>query len=183
MRSTDPLSRRVRTLLLSISPAQKWVAPGLKRMCSRRRTPVFFSNFVIHLTIATTTNSNFLSLMCPKIYYLKPNSELLMRHDESGTEVCTLENPHLASAHYCALKRAYAHNMRLGVGLLRKNLKEEILPMCPLIWAELESPRDTIWNQVVKGILNRMIKHGVYGGWDEMPSRQGPILVNEFLPI
>ena len=113
---------------LNISGAKMGSSRPQKNVFTQNNSRIF-SNFVIHLTIATTTNSNLLSLMCPKIYYLKPNSKLLIRHDESGTEVRTPKNPHLASVHYYALKQAYAHNIRLAVGLLQKNLKEEIFPM------------------------------------------------------
>ena len=66
----------------------------------------------MHLTIAVTTNSCVILQQCPSNYYVPPNSELLMRWDENGTETGTLINPHLPHVHYMALKRVFDPKVR-----------------------------------------------------------------------
>ena len=46
---------------------------------------------------------------------------------------------------------------------------------------ELESPPDTAWRRVVKTLIIKLVTHGVYGRWDEMPLFKDHTLVNEFL--
>ena len=128
----------------------------------RHENQRILTNFVGQMILTTLTNSHILSLMCPKTYYARINAELLMRHAETGTEVCNLEDPHLASSHYCVLKRGWCHNTKLGLYLVRSYLSDKIMPMCPIMYEELESPPDTAWKRAMKVMINQLLHHGVY---------------------
>ena len=74
------------------------------------------SHIIVHLagllTLSVTTNSRGLPEVMPASHFKKPNSELLMRHNQLGTEVRFLQDPHLPHVHYLAMKRVWGHNHR-----------------------------------------------------------------------
>ena len=65
-----------------------------------------------HVKLSITTNSYSLPEVIPAFHLKMPNSELLMRHDQSVTEVRSLQDPHLPYLHQCAMKRSWEHSHR-----------------------------------------------------------------------
>ena len=65
----------------------------------RARTSRMFNILVGHLTLFISTNSYTVPEVMTASCLKKPDSKLLMRHDQSGTEVRILDNPHLLCSH------------------------------------------------------------------------------------
>ena len=147
----------------------------------RMKNSRMFNNFTLHLTLIVTTNSSVVSQQCPHTSYSPPNSELLMRFCEGGTECSTLNDPHLPHVHYAALKRAFDVNVRCMARCLSDHMSEAHRLICPSIRTELESNPNTSWNRTMKCLLGKVMKHGVYGSWEEVSSFNNITFVNEFL--
>ena len=73
----------------------------------------------------------------PASHLKKPNSKLFMRHDQSGTEVRVLENPHLPHSHYLGLKRQWSHNHRRIIQMVLDGLPPELSNIVPLFYHKL----------------------------------------------
>ena len=65
----------------------------------RARTSRMFNILVGHLTLFVSTNSHTRQEVMTASHLKKPDSKLLMRHDQSGTEVRILDNRHLLLLH------------------------------------------------------------------------------------
>ena len=85
-----------------------------------------------HLTLSVSTNSHSLPEVMSAFHLKKPDSELLMRHYQSGTEVWVLENTHLPHLHYLAYKRCWSHNHRRMIQWLMDGTPPQLKEMVSL---------------------------------------------------
>ena len=76
----------------------------------RARNLRMFNLLARHLTLIVSANSHTVPEVMPESHLKKPDSDILMRHDQSGTEVRVLENPHLPHSHYLAYRMCWIHN-------------------------------------------------------------------------
>ena len=92
-----------------------------------------------HVTLSITTNSHSLPEVMPASHLKVPNSELHMRHDQSGTEVRPIQDPHLPRLHYCAMKRSWGRNHRRIVQCVSKAVHPKLNVMVSLYLSEIQA--------------------------------------------
>ena len=134
----------------------------------------------MHLALSVTLNSGVLSQKCPSTYHAQPDTELLMRWGEDGTET-SLVDPHLPHVHYFGLKRAFDPNVCSIKQCLLDHMSPSHQQICPMISAELESNPHTSWNRVGNCMLGKVLKFGVWGRWDEVETFADVTFASEFV--
>ena len=133
-----------------------------------RKNKASLAHIIQHMAFVLTANICSFSEEIPAAYLKAPTTELMQRFDEEGTELSTLKDPDFRVAHYIAFKRVYADH----VSTLHKHLLSDFpdhLDMSRPTCHDVESPPARAWSNIHKRMILRIMKHGVYGAWNEIP--------------
>ena len=141
------------------------------------------------MAFVLTANSCSFTEEIPASYLKAPTDELMQRFNEEGTELSTLENPHFPEVHYSAFKRVYSNNVLILHEHMSKDFPEHLRLSQPT-HRDLDSPPARAWSNIHKRMILRIVKHGVYGAWGEIPDGEdssqkfaGPLLATEFFLV
>ena len=154
-----------------------------------RKNKASLAHVIQHMAFVLTANSSSFTEEIPATYLRAPSDELMQRFDEEGTELSTLENPNFPEVHYIAFKRVYANNIFILHQHLLTDFPDHLALSRPT-FHDLESPPARAWSNIHKRMILRIVKHGVYGAWGEIPDGDnstnkfaGPLLATEFFLV
>ena len=154
-----------------------------------RKNKASLAHVIQHVAFVLAANSCSFTKEIPATYLKAPSDELMQRFDEEGTELSTLENPNFPDVHYIAFKRVYANNVLILHQHLLTDFPDHLALSRPT-FHDLESPPARAWSNIHKRMILRIVKHGVYGAWGEIPDGDnstnkfaGPLLATEFFLV
>ena len=154
-----------------------------------RKNKASLAHVIQHMAFVLTANSSSFTEEIPATYLRAPSDELMQRFDEEGTELSTLENPNFPDVHYIAFKRVYANNVLILHQHLLTDFPDHLALSRPT-FHDLESPPARAWSNIHKCMVLRIVKHGVYGAWGEIPDGDnstnrfaGPLLATKFFLV